>query len=101
MKKMLTDEQVKTVEDCSRLILQKIGDVRKADGEVRKLLENPMQYSTIYRRGVERAGRHADLALNNAVDEMRDLLNSLASQNQGDRADREETAGVNGDTSSG
>jgi hypothetical protein len=74
---MITDAQMRTVEGCCRLVLQKIASARIADSTVRSVVDNPKSYSSLYIRDAERAGRFADAALTTALDELRDEVTAV------------------------
>jgi hypothetical protein len=63
--------------DHVRNVLQKINRSRTADAELRKVASAPHLYAPTYRHSTEREGRHADLALTNALGELKDHLQTL------------------------
>jgi hypothetical protein len=74
---MINDIQLNAIEGCVRMALQKITDVRNADRTLRAVAENPTSSSSTYRHEAERAGRHADMCVNTALEDLRDELNNL------------------------
>lgn len=74
---VLTDVQLVATEGCVRNVLQKINRSRSADSELRKVAAAPQLYTSTYRHSAEKEGRHADLALTNALSELRDYLATL------------------------
>lgn len=71
---MITDPEMRTLEGCCRMVIQKIAAARIADGTLRSVADNPKSYSTVYIRDIERSARFADGQLNTAIDELRDEL---------------------------
>ena len=77
----MTDEKMKTVENCCRMVLQKIAKVRIADTTLRSVADNTKSYSSAYIRDAEKTARFEDGELTRAIDELKDELGLLPSVN--------------------
>jgi hypothetical protein len=76
----ISDQQMRAVEGCCRLVVQRIANVRIADAALHTVAERPKSYSSAHLRDVEKAGRFADSALKTSIDELKDQLATIPSE---------------------